>query len=333
MRYWYDTQFYKPGGPVIVLCGGETSGTGRLPYLQKGIVYELAKATGGLGVILEHRYYGASIPVDDFSTENLRFLSTEQALADAEYFAKHVKFEGVGHADLSPDASPWIVYGGSYAGSFAAFLRIEYPGVFWGGISSSGVPVAIWDYWEYFEAARIFGPPECVNTTQKVTDVVDRILLDENKSEYIHELKEVFGLGNLTHNDDFASVLSRGISGLQGLNWDPAASNNEFFEYCANVSDSLVLYPGTEEHREGVEKLLTVTGYGDEQENLVNRTLNYIGWLNLTTVSKCSGHTQDDCFSTHNSKFYGQHDLSQSWRLWAYQVCTEYVSPMDFTNV
>jgi hypothetical protein len=36
LRYWFDKTYYKPGGPVIVLQGGETDGSGRLPYLQKG---------------------------------------------------------------------------------------------------------------------------------------------------------------------------------------------------------------------------------------------------------------------------------------------------------
>lgn len=277
---------------------------------------------GGIGVILEHRYYGTSVPVDDLSTENLRFLTTEQALADTEYFAKYAKFEGVGDADLSPEATPWIAYGGSYAGAFAAFLRILYPDVFWGGISSSGVPTAIWDYWEYFEAARIHGPPTCVEITQKVTDVVDQILLNEENSKYVQKLKDIFGLGNLTHNDDFANTISRGISSLQGLNWDPTVSNNAFFDYCANISDTSSLYSDTEKHREAVEKLLTVAGYAEELDDLVNRTLNYIGWVDLTTVSHCK-QNQDECFSAHDSEFYTQDDISQTWRLWIYQVCTE----------
>ena len=45
MRYWFDAQFYKPGGPVIALMSGETDGEDRWPFLQKGIVYQLAKAT------------------------------------------------------------------------------------------------------------------------------------------------------------------------------------------------------------------------------------------------------------------------------------------------
>lgn len=58
-RYWVSTRHYRPGGPVIVLDSGEEDATERLPYLDTGIVDILANATNGLGVVLEHRYYGA----------------------------------------------------------------------------------------------------------------------------------------------------------------------------------------------------------------------------------------------------------------------------------
>jgi len=59
-RYWINTRHYTPGsgGPVIVLDGGETSGEDRIPFLDTGIVEILTRATGGVGVVLEHRYYG-----------------------------------------------------------------------------------------------------------------------------------------------------------------------------------------------------------------------------------------------------------------------------------
>lgn len=79
-RYWVSTRHYVPGAPVtpvFVLDGGETSGEDRLPFLDTGsvasliigfflrltrcrIVDILTAATGGVGVILEHRYYGTS---------------------------------------------------------------------------------------------------------------------------------------------------------------------------------------------------------------------------------------------------------------------------------
>ena len=132
LRYFFDASYYKDGGPVIVLQGGETSVEGRIPYLQKGIVQQLAKATNGVGVILEHRYYGTSFPTEDLSTENLRFLTTEQALADQAYFAQNVEFKGLEDRKLNAPDAPYIAYGGSYAGAFVAFLRLLYPDVYFG---------------------------------------------------------------------------------------------------------------------------------------------------------------------------------------------------------
>jgi hypothetical protein len=322
LRYWFDAQFYEPGGPVFVLGAGETSGEDRIPFLEKGIIYEIAKATKGIGVILEHRYYGTSIPTPDFSTENLRFLTTEQALADSAYFATNVVFEGLEDVDVSPDVTPWVAYGGSYAGAFVAFLRIVYPDVFFAAISSSGVPEAIWDYWEYFEAARVYAPEPCSETTGKLTHVVDTILLDESLSEHIPQLKQVFGLGGVTDNTDFAAALRGGIYSLQSYNWDPANSDDEFFRYCETVSKDENQYPDLEGRRETVKELITVAGYEDELDPLTDRMLNYIGTLGRT-VAACTEEDQNQCFATRNVTFTAQDDWSQTWRLWNYQVCTE----------
>ena len=117
-----------------MLQGGETDGEGRLPFLQKGLLAQLSKATRGIGVVLEHRYYGTSFPVEDLSTENLRFLTTEQALADEVYFAQHVVFKGLEDFDLTAPNTAYLGYGGSYAGGFNAFLRTQYPDIFWGKV-------------------------------------------------------------------------------------------------------------------------------------------------------------------------------------------------------
>ena len=71
-RFWVSDRHYVSGGPVFVLDGGEDTGEDRLPYLDTGIVDILTNATGGLGIVLEHRYYGGSVPVLNFTTDSLR---------------------------------------------------------------------------------------------------------------------------------------------------------------------------------------------------------------------------------------------------------------------
>ncbi|MDA0629672.1 hypothetical protein PCS76_22945, partial [Acinetobacter baumannii] len=106
--------------------------------------------------------------------------------------------------------------------------------------SSSGVTEAIYDYWQYLEAARIYGPPACIEATQKVTNVVDNILIKQSDTDYVNQVKSVFGLPNVTSNLDFVNTLTGGIFGLQSYNWDPTQSSNSFFTYCAAVGNTSV---------------------------------------------------------------------------------------------
>ncbi|CAK7266654.1 hypothetical protein SEPCBS57363_002199 [Sporothrix epigloea] len=349
LRYWFDAQYYRPGGPVILLAAGETSGENRLPFLQKGIAAQMAQATNGIAVVLEHRYYGASFPFDNLSTDSLRFLRTEQALADTAYFATHVTFPGLDSADTRPSTgAPWILYGGSYAGAFAAFARILYPEVFWGAISSSGVTVAVYDYWEYYEAQRLFAPQMCVQRTQELIHAADQILLaarddkraggtqngqtaqkplvNDDPAERVAQLKHAFGLGNLTHDDDFAAVLSNAMGGWQATNWDPTQTSPQFDWYCGNVTADTLLYPDLAAARTTVRSLLEATSYGDPDVVAVleEPMLNYIGWIRTTHQCKDPAKSQDDCFSNHNATFYRQDDIAQHWRSWPYQFCTQW---------
>lgn len=345
LRYWYDDTYYKAGGPVIMLCGGETGGDDRLPYLQKGIVYELAKATGGLGVILEHRYYGTSFPTSDLSTENLRFLTTEQALADTAYFAEHVKVPGI---DVSPENTPWIAYGGSYAGGFVAFLRKLYPEVFYGAIGSSAVVEAIYDYWQYYNPIAEYGPKECIKTTQTFVSMFDKILIESPEKADL--LKTAFGLGNLTSAQDFVYTLTYPLQEWQSRNWDPAVNDPNFMLYCGNISDDKALYNPSAKLSAMVDEIFKAAyddhsgyggghewshypqeghgsshkGYEHAEKKLKNRMLNFIGFMKTTYVDGCT-ESQDYCFSQLNATYFAQHELSTwTWRCWDYQYCDEW---------
>lgn len=60
-RFWYDASFYKKGGPVFLLDAGETNAEGRIPFLETGILKILSEATGGIGIVFEHRYCQLSL--------------------------------------------------------------------------------------------------------------------------------------------------------------------------------------------------------------------------------------------------------------------------------
>jgi pimeloyl-ACP methyl ester carboxylesterase len=71
----------------------------------------------------------------------LRYLSSEQALADLAYFieAMTVKYE-------VPEGTKWIAFGGSYSGSLAAWLRAKYPHLVHAAVSASAPLLAKADF-------------------------------------------------------------------------------------------------------------------------------------------------------------------------------------------
>lgn len=75
------------------------------------------------------------------SVKNLAFLSSEQALADLAYF-----IEGMNTAHQMPNGTKWILFGGSYSGSLAAWMRFKYPHLVRGAMSASGPLLAEIDF-------------------------------------------------------------------------------------------------------------------------------------------------------------------------------------------
>lgn len=210
-RYWFDDTYYQPGGPVFLYIGGEVDGTSRFSNLQTGIVQILMNATGGLGVILENRFYGDSFPFGNSSTDNLRYLTTEQTIADNAYFAQHATFSNVsGGNNLTAPGTPWILYGGSLAGAQTAFSLVEYTGLLWGGIAASGVIHAVHGYPEWYNPIQVNGPQDCITRINNIIDNMDH-LIQTNNTRAVQQLKNIFGLGPLTSLGDFAMTVSTGF--------------------------------------------------------------------------------------------------------------------------
>ncbi|TFK34727.1 serine carboxypeptidase S28-domain-containing protein [Crucibulum laeve] len=323
-RYWVNTRHYdsKVGGPVIVLDGGETSGEDRLPFLDTGIVEILARATGGVGVVLEHRYYGESIPVSNFTTDSLRWLNNDQAAADSAEFMAKVKFDGIDE-DLTAPGTPWIYYGGSYAGARAAHMKILYPELVYGAIASSAVTHAALENWQYMEIIRNAAPPKCSAHIVNSITTIDK-LLDHAPEVVKSHLKGLFGLGGLAHDDDFVSVLESPLGSWQAKCWDPAVGSTKFEEFCETLgkpfgriaADNLEELPFNHEDR------LVPIADGLALDFAI---VNYASWIKQNIVSKCPPEFGvEDCFGTYDGSKYLDTGLDQDWRLWLFQVCTEW---------
>ncbi|KAJ2978736.1 hypothetical protein NQ176_g3655 [Zarea fungicola] len=310
LRYFLKTSYYKPGGPVIVIASGEFSADFRAPYLDDGIGNLLAKATGGVVLALEHRYYGTSFPVSDLSLANYRFLTIEQAVADAAYFAQHVQFPGLEHLNLTSHTTPWIIYGGSYAGAFAAFTRKLYPDVYWGAISSSGVTEAVYDFWAYNEAARLFAPGNCGPVMSKLTHVVDTALFSGSGGK-VSTVKQLFGYNSSVPNDQFGSSIAHPSGGLQGESWVEGESDTSLEIYCVSITANTLQYPDLEGNRSTAEQLVRDAGYAAGE---ATQLLNYVGAQRQNSISARSNKAQ----------LYQRSTPVSDTNSWFYQTCTQW---------
>jgi len=105
------------------------------------------------------RFYGKSRPTPDMSVKNLAYLSSEQALADI------AKFISAMNEKYNLHDSKWIAFGGSYPGSLAAWLRLKFPHLVQGSVSTSGPVYAKADFVEYMEVVSA-----ALNSTDSACD-------------------------------------------------------------------------------------------------------------------------------------------------------------------
>ncbi|TXT04782.1 hypothetical protein VHUM_04050 [Vanrija humicola] len=212
-RYWINAQWYKPGGPVFVMDTGEGAGDRLVGYSISQNPALWAKKYNGIAIVLEHRYYGWSMPVPDLTTDNLRWLTTKESLEDTANFIRTwlppaglITNYTVDRTVLDPKNTPWIMTGCSYPGGRAAWLRTQYPDLVYGAVSSSGVTVAKAHFSEYFHAIQAYGPQPCIKKIQDAVEWVDNLL--DQGGEAANAIKTYFGLGELSNNADFAQVLA-----------------------------------------------------------------------------------------------------------------------------
>ncbi len=104
-----------------------------------GIMFEIAKELNSMVIFAEHRYYGLSKPFGEYSFEkgyNISFLTVEQAMQDFNTLNLHIRKKW-----NMTMAVPFIVFGGSYGGNLAMWLRLKQPNLWAGAIASSVTPL------------------------------------------------------------------------------------------------------------------------------------------------------------------------------------------------
>ncbi|XP_014215127.1 putative serine protease K12H4.7 [Copidosoma floridanum] len=299
-RYFMNSDYYKDGGPIFLMIGGEGPASGK--WMLEGAMIEYARDFGAMCFLLEHRYYGMSHPVSDLGVKNMKWLTSQQALGDLAYFINGMK----GEHKLTNNK--WIVFGGSYPGSLAAWMRYKYPHLVHGAVSSSGPLLAKIDFQEYMivvEESLKTHSQACVDAIANATSQVDLFLKHRNGQQ---ELEKLF---------HFCDPIDQGHTSQD----DIANLYETVAEYIADV----VQY--NKDNRNGssisIDDVCDVMV--DQSKGIpLQRLAKVISMLLEKNKDKCLDYKFNKMVDELRNLTWSEQEKEAGGRQWMYQTCTEF---------
>ncbi|KAJ8962944.1 hypothetical protein NQ314_005661 [Rhamnusium bicolor] len=319
MRYYVNDEYFNSTANNVVFLYIAGEGQASTGWMTSGAWIETAKKYGAILFQLEHRFYGQSHPfsrlelrkeksqqqfvvethlcndrIGDLSTENLRYLSSEQALGDLATFITAMNKEHNFASDVK-----WILFGGSYAGSLAAWLRQKYPHLVQGAMSASGPLFAQLDFPEYLQVVAddlAAYSQECVNVVKEAVHQLDDLL---NNSEY----DNITGLFNLC--DDIEE------------NAPSPFDRANFFEIIADD------FAGVAQYNKNYGRTISIDDLCDilTNESLGKEVLRLAEMNKLFSGTRCLDYKYDNTINTLKNTVITP---TGNMRQWIYQTCTEY---------
>jgi hypothetical protein len=320
-RYYIESSYYQRGGPIFLYVAGETSIEDVVDILDNGfILKKLLQEFNGIGVILETRGYGTSWPYNTSTTDELRYLTTEQIIADNDYFARNVQLPGIDN--LNAPKTPWIALGASYPGALTAFTVKTYQNTFLGGIASSALIYGQIEYPGFYDPIQLLGPQDCIASINDIVDNIDYLVQAKN-TPALEQLKAIFGLSALEDIRDFAQTIAFPIGGplfypistWQEINWSPKYDQRNFFDFCRNVTDINPPANNTQ-----VDFVLSQYTGGVPWKNLGN----YASFIKQVVLPLCTSgdYNSASCFGTQHSEYWAN-VTTRTRRSYLYTSCTE----------
>lgn len=195
-KYMSFEKFFKgPGHPVFFILGGEDPLDN---LITPAVYYYLSEYFGAAALGVEHRYFGESLPVKDFTNEDLKRLMTpEQAVEDFAYAAKWYREQlGCSPDRSSKDYCPLITVAGSYPGFLSAMMRLTHPELVDIAYATSA-PLHLYShgvddktYFDYVTEVADKAVPGCAAAVKKTmtefhdwaVDTTNGLTLDQKKS-------------------------------------------------------------------------------------------------------------------------------------------------------
>ncbi|CAJ1405315.1 unnamed protein product [Effrenium voratum] len=329
-RYVVNRTHYEEGGPVFICIDGEDTpwGQKRRPYtLACNNMVELAASFKAAIVALEHRYYSGDAfdGVKDFSTKNLKYHSSRQALADLS------RFHDYANKKYRTAGAPWVTFGGSYPGTLSAWARMLYPNKFVASVASSApltaeaVDVADFrgsvNYIGYLDvvssaltAPSVGGTPECLATiTEGHEQAIEPMVTFRRR-----ELEKKFNLCGekpLDSTDNIAFWAGNGVISTvpqyNSATCEHTSCNVKLL--CGNLSSMRSSSDSAMDALEMMQKFQQDVQLGHDRHNPSRSTpvgFFFFARKELSITEKVNGS------SPETEGMFG--------RLWTYQTCTEF---------
>jgi len=290
-RYWANFDEYEEGGPALIFIGGE--GEASPTWLNYGVWYSIAQENKAAMFILEHRFYGQSRPTEDMSLENMKYLSSRQGLEDLATFMTSM-------SSTHNITGPWVSFGGSYPGSMSAWLKLKYPHLLAGAVSSSGPLFAKMDYFEYLGVVRDAldtTGPGCNEAITEALEEVEILLLDDAAWPQLSEQFKTCVPLDGSNENDVKSFIELLIDNLAGI-----VQYNGFYDMDINDVCNIM------------------------RDESIGSPLERFAELNSQTMVVFGSECQDHEFSAFtnlltDTSFNG---VGVGWRQWIWQTCTEF---------
>jgi len=304
-RFWINWSYYKPGGPALIMIGGE--GEANPAWLEAGSWVKYARDEGAAMLLLEHRYYGQSHPTEDMSVKNLVWLSSRQALADLANFITQMMED----KNLT---GGWVALGGSYPGSLAAWLRLKYPHLVKGSVSTSAPLLAKDDFFEYIQVVEdsLNTVPGCADSVKQGMNRVQDMVKD---SSLWHSLDEKFRLCSKfdgSNENDMINLFESLVGNFEGIvqyNKDNRAF--EGFQWGNITIDTLC------------DMMTRNIGPSWIHETRVDQLALVNDLILLMSDQECLDHTyQSEVKSLRETGW--ESEAAAGGRQWTYQTCTEF---------
>lgn len=250
---------------------------------------------------LEHRYYGQSYP--EFSdspvtNKNLRFLSSEQALADLAHF--------VSSKTTLSTSQKWVTFGGSYPGMLAAWARYKYPHLIYGAVSSSAPVQAQLDFGAYknhigsaLADVDVRGSLQCLDIFRNGHEQLIQMVSDEKQHQELRQVFQLCETTDLSVQRNAELFLGEGVVNVYVQGNDPACTQD-----LCNIAKICQTLINAKQNNSDVGALATVA-----REQLKNSEEDCVE-LNWESDLKTISDTELG--------------MEGGWRSWLWQTCTEF---------